>query len=232
MEINPRLYIRHGQSTHNILPESVLDQGDPPLTPAGIRQAHDVGRFLLGYGLDIIICSPAIRASGTAEVISDYAGVQVVPDHRLREIDWGEWAGQRREAVFTPQEQERADNEGLSYRANPSAETMLEVHGRVRDVVRETSGLHTAFITHNFTIKSYIAGEFDWSRADVRKLKIANGEVLEAHPDSSEIPVTSIYVPARARLMTPARRYDHDRGRSNGQSRAITYDGCVPAARQ
>ena len=91
------LLVRHGQSTWNAAGRW---QGiaDPPLSPAGIDQAHEA---VAGLGtVDAFISSTLLRAHHTAEILS--AGIGIGPvqvDPRLVESDAGAWTGLTRHQI-------------------------------------------------------------------------------------------------------------------------------------
>lgn len=91
-----KLYIlRHGETAYNA---GNLIQGttDIPLSPEGIRQAHEAHeRISVRHGLrfDKIYSSPLIRAIRTGEIVTGQSRDTFVIDRRLREIEVGALAG-------------------------------------------------------------------------------------------------------------------------------------------
>lgn len=77
--------IRHGERADNVRHEEldieVENMLDPPLTPLGIKQAQDTGRFLKEYFekhdyTDIIIeSSPFLRTLQTASTVAKTLGI-------------------------------------------------------------------------------------------------------------------------------------------------------------
>jgi phosphohistidine phosphatase len=71
------------------------DAGDPgqwkgpdalrPLSPKGQRQAERLARHLerIGYGLDVVVTSPKVRARETADQLASALALRVVVDERL-----------------------------------------------------------------------------------------------------------------------------------------------------
>jgi phosphohistidine phosphatase len=71
------------------------DAGDPaawegpdetrPLSEKGRRQAERLARHLgaIGYGLDVVLSSPKVRAMETAEPVAQTLGLEVLPEPRL-----------------------------------------------------------------------------------------------------------------------------------------------------
>ncbi|MGB0384089.1 MAG: histidine phosphatase family protein [Ardenticatenaceae bacterium] len=72
------ILVRHG------LPE---EGGDPPLTPAGVKQAERVARRLASEGVDHIVSSPMRRAIETAIPLSERVGLEIEIVEALAEAD-------------------------------------------------------------------------------------------------------------------------------------------------
>lgn len=83
------IFIRHGESNINV--EKVLsdDVDHNTLTDTGEKQAERTGEQLTGLKFDGIISSPIKRAYDTANIISNYVGLDVKIDDRLREVYLG-----------------------------------------------------------------------------------------------------------------------------------------------
>lgn len=96
--------VRHGESTW-IAEGRFQGRADPPLSPAGLRQAAAVGRRLADPGAApsvplpdgppvAIWHSPLARAASTAAAIADARGdAQLRPDPDLAELAQGDWEG-------------------------------------------------------------------------------------------------------------------------------------------
>ena len=87
------IYItRHGQTNWNI-ERRFQGRTDNKLNENGINQAHEVAEKLANEPLDLIICSPLIRAIQTAEIINKKRGIPILIDENLLERDYGELEG-------------------------------------------------------------------------------------------------------------------------------------------
>lgn len=86
--------LRHGESEGNI---SGLLQGqsDYPLTSAGVDQAKGLALFWKASGMsfDLILSSPLLRASQTAEIIADSLHVPIEFDPAWKERNFGHLQG-------------------------------------------------------------------------------------------------------------------------------------------
>jgi broad specificity phosphatase PhoE len=92
MKLNNTYYIlRHGESRGNVKnivscwPEKFYN----PLTKKGQDQIKDVAGKLKTKNVDIIFCSPILRAKQTAEIIGKRLGLEPKIDKRLRELGFG-----------------------------------------------------------------------------------------------------------------------------------------------
>ncbi len=91
------IYItRHGQTDWNIQ-HKVQGKADIELNEVGKKQAVETGRKLLNEKIDLIICSPLIRAKQTANLINEGRNIPIVYDDNISERDFGELEGKRQE---------------------------------------------------------------------------------------------------------------------------------------
>ena len=91
-----KLYIsRHGQTPLNV-EDLICGRSDVPLTEVGQQQAQKLAESALDKGIDVILCSPLLRARQTAQAVSDAIGVPIRIDERLVEFDFGTFDGRSR----------------------------------------------------------------------------------------------------------------------------------------
>jgi probable phosphoglycerate mutase len=84
--------IRHAQTQWN-LEKKIQGHGDSPLTAEGKSQAARWGRILNQFSWDRILASDTGRALETAKMINGFLKIWLKTDSRIREQDWGRWAG-------------------------------------------------------------------------------------------------------------------------------------------
>lgn len=84
--------IRHGQTEWNVM-KKMQGSADIPLNEKGLEQALITKENLTDIKVDMIFCSPLIRAKQTAEIINSDRNLEVIFDERLRERDYGEFEG-------------------------------------------------------------------------------------------------------------------------------------------
>jgi len=92
VKLNNTYYIlRHGESQGNVKnivscwPEKFYN----PLTKKGKEQIKDAAVKLKTKNIDIIFCSPILRAEQTAEIVGKRLGLKPKVDRRLRELGFG-----------------------------------------------------------------------------------------------------------------------------------------------
>jgi glucosyl-3-phosphoglycerate phosphatase len=88
------LYVRHGSVTNPREPERLRHKTDR-LTPAGRRQAHQVGQYLKGLQPTTFTTSPLPRAEEFARIIGDHLGVHPTIDPALETWDTGDLSGRK-----------------------------------------------------------------------------------------------------------------------------------------
>lgn len=79
------LWVRHGQSTWNVLDRLQGHELSPPLTDLGREQAAQAAETLATVGAVRLLSSPATRAIETAEIIADRLGLTVEVEPLLLE---------------------------------------------------------------------------------------------------------------------------------------------------
>lgn len=86
------IFVRHGESEYNI---KNLVQGwtDNPLTEKGVYDANSVSKKLEDTEIDLIVCSPLMRARKTAEIINKCHNKKICIDKRLLERGKGSFEG-------------------------------------------------------------------------------------------------------------------------------------------
>ena len=74
--------VRHGQTDWN-LEHKLQGSSDIPLNKKGIEQAEEVAVKLSYEPIDLIICSPLLRAKQTAEVINRNRNIPISFDSSI-----------------------------------------------------------------------------------------------------------------------------------------------------
>jgi probable phosphoglycerate mutase len=158
--------IRHAQTEWN-RERRIQGWSDSPLTLEGERQADGWGAHLQAMPWTLVLASDIGRALATARIVNRRLGLPLLTDHRLRELDWGQWTGKtvrqlRGEVPDIVAAQERA---GWDFQA-PGGETRRSQLERSRcallDAARARPGGAILVVTHEGVIKSlayHLAGD-------------------------------------------------------------------------
>ena len=152
--------IRHAQTRWN-REKRIQGQVDSPLTSEGMRQAARWGRLLEPFGWDRILASDTGRAYATAEGINAALKLSLTTDRRLREQDWGQWAGKTIADLKTDHADELKAQEDAGWAfCPPGGEDRLRVWQRSKKALLEASarwpGTNILVVTHEGVIKSLI----------------------------------------------------------------------------
>lgn len=81
-------FVRHGQSEANAA-GIIAGSDNPALTESGINQAQKTGVELINHDIQLVVCSPYLRAQQTAEIIAGEIGlsleqIKVIDEFRER----------------------------------------------------------------------------------------------------------------------------------------------------
>lgn len=136
-------------------------RSDVPLTDTGIRQATAAAKRLAGAGIDVIVTSPLLRATRTAQEVAAVTGAPVVTDEGFRETDFGAWEG-----LTFAEVRERWPAEVTTWLADPEVappggESFADVSTRVTEALhRVLTGRHrqtVLIVSHVTPIKTLVA---------------------------------------------------------------------------
>ncbi len=86
-------FVRHGESTANILGVFSNQGYKHPLTEKGIQQAEELANELSGLKVEQIYSSPIMRAEQTARILSSSLAAPIELSEALREWDVGIYEG-------------------------------------------------------------------------------------------------------------------------------------------
>lgn len=141
-----KLYItRHGETMRNA-EYRVLGRTDDPLSEKGRGQARELAENLKDVDIDLIFTSPLGRAKETAETVAKTKGLEVIPDERLLEINFGKFEG----VPGGSQEYQSAKRE--FFKRYPEGESYFDIAYRVYDFLymlkREYSDKKVLVVSH------------------------------------------------------------------------------------
>jgi broad specificity phosphatase PhoE len=152
--------IRHAETIWN-RQKRIQGQSDSALTAKGKKDADHWGRQLSRYAWNCILVSDTGRAVETAAIINHHLQVPFNTDPRLREQDWGHWAG---EAVARIESEElikldETERTGWQFRP-PGGEDRFTVWARSQsallDAAKRWPGETILIVSHEGVIKSLV----------------------------------------------------------------------------
>ena len=120
------IMIRHGESTDNV--EKILSTYDTQLTEKGILQIKRATELIRPYKVNKIYYSPLTRTDQTRK----YLELEGIPEERIREINFGIFAGYKYEEfiVIYPEESKLWIDNPYEYDI-PDGESLNTVYKRV-----------------------------------------------------------------------------------------------------
>jgi len=159
------LLVRHGQTPWNVAGRW-QGFGDPGLTDVGREQAEALAAELVASAdrsWHRIVASDLGRARETAEILSRALELTIEIDHRLRELDVGEWTGLTRAEIEKRDPEILRDFESGEPSVRPGrGESRIEIRMRTRDCVRDLahrySGEGLIVVTHLGVIRALVPG--------------------------------------------------------------------------
>lgn len=170
-------FVRHGQTVWNA-ENKICGAADIELTELGRRQAAETGRKILKEGIraDEILCSPLIRASETAEIISSVTGIPVRTEPRLKEQNFGKWESTPRDG-----QEFRKAKENFCCRYD-GGESMLHLAQRIYNLLDEirAESDHKTYIlvAHNGIARAVQSYFFEMTNAEYAAFGVPNCAVL------------------------------------------------------
>jgi broad specificity phosphatase PhoE len=110
------------------------------LSKIGQQQARETGLRHANRAIDVVYPSDLLRATESAQIAFGDRDVEIRPDARLRECNYGEWNG-------APVDQVHADRKRFIDEPHPGGESYRDVVERVEDFLRELgSSGHTSVV--------------------------------------------------------------------------------------
>lgn len=118
-------FIRHGQTDYN-LNKKLAGRVNIALNEFGKLQAKEIAITIKDINIDIIFCSPLIRAQQTCSIINENRNVEVILKEELVERDFGKYEGKNYSKIDGEKCWNYFDN---TY--DKKIETLKDVFGRV-----------------------------------------------------------------------------------------------------
>ena len=158
--------IRHAESEGNVNNHLIGGQSNHfKLTERGEKQAKLLGERLVRESVqfDQVYASTAVRARETARFACKGIGIsvdQIRHTENLLELSQGEWEGQIRKNIYTPERLKKIRSNGYHFKA-PGGESPFEVETRMFEWFEsacknwdEENPMSIAAFSHGFAIKA------------------------------------------------------------------------------
>lgn len=187
-------FVRHGESTANLLNEFSNCGENHPLTAKGIQQAQVLADSLSGERISSIFSSPVLRARQSAQILAEALRVPLDFGEALREWSVGIYEGTRDPAGWElhRQVQEQWFEQGQVDSRMPGGESLREIHARfipfIEGLVAEHAGSdrRLLLVAHGglyLAALPVILGNIDFAFARQRGFPYTGCVTAEARPD-------------------------------------------------
>jgi ribonuclease H / adenosylcobalamin/alpha-ribazole phosphatase len=154
------LLLRHGETPMSVQ-KRYAGRSDVPLTDTGVLQAAAAAKRLASAGIGVIVTSPLLRATRTAQEVVEVTGAPVVTDEGFRETDFGAWDG-----LTFAEVRQRWPADVTAWLADPAVappggESLVEVGARVTEALHRVLTGHQQqtilIVSHVTPIKTLVA---------------------------------------------------------------------------
>ncbi|MCL4454015.1 2,3-diphosphoglycerate-dependent phosphoglycerate mutase [Ferroplasma sp.] len=168
------IFIRHGESDINVAKLLSDDTENNSLTDQGKQQVERTAMQLRGLKFDGIVSSPIKRAYDTATIISNYTGLSIKIDDRLREVYLGKANGHH----ITEFQDELYPNSHITgeMRDNLGMEPWDHLWKRVKGCMDDNRGKYI-FVSHSDPIRAIASYYLGFSEADSFGMAIKNASM-------------------------------------------------------
>ncbi|HLD07524.1 MAG TPA: class I tRNA ligase family protein, partial [Candidatus Peribacterales bacterium] len=208
--------VRHGETDIN--KEKRVQGGniDHSLNETGRKQAQETSSALRGESFDLIICSDALRAVETAEILGKELGIGTIEKLPiLRERNLGDWSGKK--AVDILQENpppNPATNPSFHTTTPKNGESFSEFLKRMQDaaeeIMRRFSGKKILLVSHRGTMQGLMTvtkrltyqeaceakvGNAEWRVITITPFMRRIGDVLDCWFESGSMPYAQSHFP-------------------------------------
>jgi broad specificity phosphatase PhoE len=155
------IFVRHAEAEGNF---TRVFQGwtDGELTPKGHLQARLAAEELSAIQMDVLYSSSLKRTLQTAQCISEIKNLPIIRTDKLKEINGGDWEGERWEDLpgKWPSEYDTWENK-IHVHQMPNGESIIEFQKRLIDEVKyiaaNNTGKNICIVTHGTAIRAMMA---------------------------------------------------------------------------
>jgi probable phosphomutase (TIGR03848 family) len=168
------ILLRHGRSVSNTAHTLAGRTEGVELDEKGTAQAAELVDRLAGLPIKVLVRSPLLRCALTLEPLAGALGLEPIVEHRLSEVDYGQWTGRKLSELVTEPLWSVVQQQP-SAAVFPDGEGLAEVQARAVAAVRE----------HDRRLAAEHGGNVLWlacTHGDVIKAVVA--DALGSHLDS------------------------------------------------
>lgn len=193
----PVLYVaRHGRTVLNAS-NSFRGNANPPLDSVGIKQAEELHKIFEPIELSHIFCSPKIRSTKTAEIISKDKHIPLHKVDSLQALNVGKFSGQKRDRESEAALQKYLDDPDTVI---PDGESLNQFKSRVTPCLQQAiemfskCGVPSLFVAHSSVcheVGSILYG-------DHKSILVEPGGVIAVYFDGSKLQAKPIHKPMTA----------------------------------
>ena len=130
---------RHGETVLNAN-GCFRGNANPELNKAGIAEAHRLGHYFSNIDISCVFCSDRVRATNTAEIISQAINVPMHTSESLRALDVGDFSGQKRTPKTEADLQCYLDQPDCEI---PGGESLNDFKARIQPCIRQAVHIFT-----------------------------------------------------------------------------------------
>ncbi|AEV68965.1 histidine phosphatase family protein [Acetivibrio clariflavus] len=158
------IFVRHAEAEGNYY-RIFHGWTDSGITEKGHVQAKKVAERLKDIDIDVLYSSSLKRTIQTAQYIADIKGLPIIRTDKLKEINGGDWEGQKWDDLpnLWPEEYHTWENEPHIHRM-PNGETMKEFQERlineVMYIINNNKGKNVCIVTHGTAIRALMCHFF------------------------------------------------------------------------
>jgi len=190
------ILVRHCETQSNV-EGTVQGRQNSSLTKRGRLQAELVGEYVSEkFEINRVISSDRRRCLETASTI----GAEVITTSLLRELDFGDWEGQKWSKITSDQP---ADIENMlasdpDFRP-PNGESLTDMDSRLSSLIDYYGLLDitdiVAIVSHDGTLRSLISKLVNWKQENISNLVLFVGSVttISTGSDSPKIELLNYY---------------------------------------
>lgn len=173
--------VRHGQTVLNAQGR-FRGRQDPPLDETGFAEARAAAASLAGRPLAEVYSGPLLRTRHTAESIGARAGVPISIEHRLIDLDYGDWDNltEAQAEALAPQAWKIFKEDPRACVA-PNGESLADLEDRVSEAVLQIAerhaGEHVVAVSHDLPILVALARISDLRGPETWRVRVPTGSV-------------------------------------------------------